>query len=82
MSSSVEWRSVKYDEVFEDEVRFLQRRRKSDPLCSVKDIEGVLRQLYIMDGADWYGRGDLQDIIMAARIAAYEYFIAQWQAET
>jgi len=41
----------------------------------------MLQHLYIMDGADWYGRGDVQDITMAATIAAYEHFIAQWKAE-
>ena len=81
MSSSVEWREIKYGEVFDQEIRGLERRRKSDPLCKVQDIEGVLQHLYIMDGADWYGRGDVQDITMAATIAAYEHFIAQWKAE-
>jgi len=82
MSSSVEWKEIKYTEVFEEELRGLERRRESDPLCTVKDIEGLLQHLYIMDGADWYGRGDVQDIIMAATIAAHEYFIAQWKADT
>jgi len=82
MSSSVEWRDNKYGEVFDEELRGLQRRRTSDPLCTVEDIEGILQHLYIMDGADWYGRGDVQDIIMAATIAAYEHFIAEWKAET
>ena len=81
MSSSVAWKEIKYDEIFEQELRGLQRRRQSDPACTVKDIEGVLQNLYIMDGADWYGRGDVQDITMAATIAAYEYFIAQWDKE-
>jgi hypothetical protein len=81
MSSSVAWRDVKYTEIFEQELRGLERRRKSDPLCQVEDIERVLQNLYIMDGADWYGRGDVQDITMAATIAAYEHFIAQWKLE-
>ena len=81
MSSSVEWRDVKYGEIFEQELRGLKRRRESDPKCTVEDIEGVLQHLYIMDGADWYGRGDVQDITMAATIAAYELFIAQWKSE-
>jgi hypothetical protein len=46
----------------------------------VEDLEGVLRHLYVMDGADWYGRGDVQDITMAATIAAYEHVIAEWKA--
>jgi len=80
MSSSVEWKEIKYTEVFEEELRGLERRRESDPNCKVEDIEGLLQHLYIMDGADWYGRGDVQDITMAATIAAYERFIAQWKA--
>jgi hypothetical protein len=35
-----------------------------------------------MDGADWGGRGELQYLILAATIAAYEQFIARWKAET
>ena len=81
MSSSTDWIDVKYGEVFEQELRGLERRRQSDPGCTVQDIEGVLEQLYLMDGSDWLGRGQLQDIIMAATIAAYENFIHQWKLE-
>jgi hypothetical protein len=80
VASSVEWRDKKYDEIFEQEIRGLERRRLSDSACTVEDLEGVLQHLYIMDGADWYGRGSVQDITMAATIAAYEHFIAQWKA--
>ena len=81
MSKTTEWKDVKYQDVFEKELRGLQRRRNSDPDCKVEDIEAVLQNLYIMDGADWQGRGDVQDIFMAATIAAYEHFIAEWKAE-
>jgi hypothetical protein len=81
VGSSIEWRDITYAETFERELRGLQRRREADPSCTAGDLEGVLRHLYIMDGADWGGRGDLQDTIMAATIAAYEHFIAQWKAE-
>jgi len=81
MSSSVEWKDIKYNEIFEEELRGLQRRREADANCTVGDIEGVLQHLYIMEGQDWGGRGDVQNIIMAATIAAYEHFIAQWKAE-
>jgi len=79
MNESVDWKDIKYTEIFEQEIRGLERRRKSDPNCTVTDLEGTLEHLYIMDGADWYGRGQLQDIIMAATIAAYEFFINQWK---
>jgi hypothetical protein len=81
MGPSVEWRDAKYGEVFDQEIRGLERRRRSDPRCTVADLEGILRHLYVMDGADWYGRGGVQDVSMAATIAAYEDFIARWRAE-
>jgi hypothetical protein len=80
MGESVEWRETKYRETFEQELRGLERRRASDPGCKAEDLEGVLLHLYHMDGADWAGRGEVQDIIMAATIAAYERVIAEWKS--
>ena len=76
MGLSDQWRDIKYREVFEQELRGLERRLKADPSCTIKDIQGVLRNLYIMEGADLDGRGCVQDTVMAATIAAYEYFTA------
>ena len=81
MGASLEWRETKYRETFEDEMRGLSRRREADPSCKIEDLEGILKALYIMDGADQGGRGELQDTVMAATIAAYERFIAQWRAD-
>jgi hypothetical protein len=79
MNQSTQWRDIKYQEVFEQELRGLERRRASDQRLQPEDLEGLLAHLYIMDGADWGGRGELQDIIMAATIAAHEHFIAEWK---
>jgi hypothetical protein len=81
MASSQEWQDTKYDETFAEELRGLERRRAADPNCTPADIEGTLKHLYIMDGSDWGGRGSVQDITMAATIAAYEHFIARWKNE-
>ncbi|MFA6508322.1 MAG: hypothetical protein WCT14_19625 [Treponemataceae bacterium] len=79
MYGSVDWRDAKYEEVLEQEFRGLERRRESDPSLTVSDVEGQLKHLYIMQGSDWAGRGELQDIILSATIAAYESFIGSWQ---
>ena len=81
MGASQDWQDTTYAETFEKELRWLERRRKADPNCSVEEIEGALKHLYIMDGADSGGRGALQDIINAATIAAYEQFIASWRSQ-
>jgi hypothetical protein len=81
MGSSTEWQDKTYAETFESELRGLERRRAADPNCTIADLEGSLKHLYIMDGSDWLGRGSVQDAVMAATIAAYEHFIASLQAE-
>ena len=81
MGSSHDWQDVTYTETFESELLGLERRRAADPSCTVADIEGTLRHLYIMDGADQGGRGRVQDAVMAATIAAYEHFISLWRSE-
>jgi len=81
MGSSSEWQDRKYAETFEEEMRGLERRRAADPNCTIAELEGILKHLYNMDGSDWLGRGGVQDAVMAATIAAYELFIANWQTE-
>jgi len=82
MGVSEQWRDIKYKETFDQETTGLTRRLQSDPGCKIEDLEGILNNLYIMDGADQGGRGALGDTIMAATIAAYEQFIAQKRAES
>ena len=82
MGVSEEWRDVKYKEVFDQEIRGLTRRRQSDSGCGIEDIEAILRNLYIMEGANQDGRGSLQDTILAATIAAYEEFISILKTES
>ena len=79
MSPSLSWKTNKYDEVFEQELQALQRRRETDPQCSIQDMEAVLKNLYISEGAG--GAGDVHLVSMAAIIAAHEFFIAKWKKE-
>jgi hypothetical protein len=81
MSVSLDWREISYNKTLEQELLGLERRRASDPTCTIEDIEGILWHLYILEGDDWLGRGEVQDITMAATIAAYESFIARWKKE-
>ena len=81
MGITEDWRETLYQKTFDEETRGLIRRKQADPACTVDDIHGILKNLYILDGADQGGRGDVQDIVIAARIAAYECFITQWASE-
>ena len=81
MAACNDWREIKYREVFDQETRGLNRRRQADPGCRIEEIEGILKNLYIQEGANQDGRGSLQDTIMSATIAAYEEFIGDWRRE-
>jgi hypothetical protein len=73
--SSEDWKEVTYREALERELRGLERRLESDPHCTVEELKGTLRHLYVMLGSDWGGRGELQNICLEATIAAHEEII-------
>jgi hypothetical protein len=81
MAKNDDWRDALYAKTLDQETLGLERRRAADPACTAADIEGALRSLYVLDGADWIGRGEVQDIAMAATIAAYEHTVAKWRSE-
>lgn len=70
-----------YAEMFEEELTGLKRRMENDASCTIADLQGTLNNLYIMDGNNWTGRGELQAAILNATIAAYEYFITESKLE-
>ena len=74
---STDWQETTYRDAYEKEIRGLQRRLALDPFCTAEDLEGTLKSLYIMDGSDWLGRGEVQSTILTAAIAAHEAIIAE-----
>jgi hypothetical protein len=77
----MDWQNRKYEEVFEQELVGLERRRNNTD-CTIADIEALLAHLYKLEGDNWIGRGEVQDIVMSATIAAYEHFIAEWHVSS
>lgn len=79
MAASTQWMEDKYQETLEAELRGLQRRRAREPDFRPEDLRATLHHLYILEGSDWEGRGEVQDITLAATIAAYERFLFEWE---
>jgi hypothetical protein len=78
--TSTAWMESKYDETYAETLRSLERRRAEDPSFTLEDARGVLSHLYVNDGNNWVGRGELQDIILRAIIDAHEGFIMTWES--
>lgn len=70
-----------YSQVLEEELRGLSRRKKYDSSCTIDDLKGILKHLYIFDGNNWTGRSELMSSSLSATIAAYEEFIFEWEKE-
>ena len=73
------WEDKKFREVFEDEMRVLERRWEKDASVSIDNLEGILESLYIM--SDRNCEGKVQEIVFSATIVAYESFISSKKAE-
>lgn len=76
--SFMDWKDERYDEIFEACLQSLKRQREADASFTLDAAKGVLSHLYIQEGNDWTGRGEVQDIQIGATIAAYEAFISEW----
>ncbi len=81
MGETTENLELTYRQIYEQEYRGLERRRIHDPSCTLRDIEGILKNLYIWEGNNWDGRGETAQTGLSATIAAYEAFIEAWKKE-
>ncbi|MGC9394176.1 MAG: hypothetical protein ACP5J4_04920 [Anaerolineae bacterium] len=70
-----------YRQTFEAIYAYLEERLCIDPTFTPEDIRQFLEDAYVRQGNNWIGRGVLEDKKLAAVIAAYESFLAKWEAE-
>lgn len=77
-----DWKERKFDAVYRACLVGLERQRRKDPSLTPESVRGVLEHLYIQEGNDWTGRGEVQDIQIEASIAAYERFLSDWESES
>jgi hypothetical protein len=71
----------RYDEVFDALYRYLEEKRRTDPTFTRAHVRGFLKDAYVRLGNNWTGKGTLFETTQNATIAAYETFLANWQAE-
>ncbi len=81
MSEERSWEERRYAEVFAQVLRLLELRRVEDPHFTPTRLREFLQDAYFRQESDWIGHGLVFDITQAAIIAAYEQFLAAWEAE-
>ncbi len=73
-----DYREKIYDDTFNNVCKEIGLRKQNDPKFTKEELEGVLRSLYVDQGNDWDGRGEIRDIINDATISACELVLAEW----
>ena len=71
----------KYDETFESVYHYLKMKQDDDPKVEIMHLERFLEDLYIYEGNDWLGRGELKDASIAATISACQVLIEELRAK-
>lgn len=79
--STTAWKEITYDDTYASTFKSLRRRQADDPSFTIDAAKSQLKHLYINDGNNWAGRGELQDIIVQAMIDAFERYIAERESE-
>lgn len=68
-----------YAQCFDEEMRFLERRRQQDTSFTPEVLEGTLKALYQIDGDNWEGRSSVAQEQLNAQIDASERFLHEWE---
>ncbi|MGA1821639.1 MAG: hypothetical protein ACMUIG_03850 [Thermoplasmatota archaeon] len=76
-----DWDDGMYREIFDSMVQYLKDRRDSDPDFDIGTLRELIMNEYVKQGNDWVGKGPVQQIRESATVAAYEHYLAQWEAE-
>ena len=67
-----------FDENFDLTLARLQAESRK-PAFNIATIEGELSALYLYEGQDWDGRGELKHAEIEGSILAYQVFLRRWQ---
>jgi 1,4-alpha-glucan branching enzyme len=67
-----------FENSYDDTLVMLERRSTLEGF-DLKDLQGELNTLYIYEGQDWVGRGELKNAEIHGEISAYHVFIEQYK---
>jgi len=68
----------RYDKIFENTYLFTKKKLEDDSEYGVEQLKALLKGLYVNDGNDLLGRGELYDVSLNAQIAACESLLSEF----
>ena len=73
------WKTQRYQKVYNDTITHLDYLRETDPTFSIEKLEKLLETEYMSEGA--YGNSEVAEIVASATIAAYQAYLVEWKKE-
>jgi len=70
----------RYDDTFEAVFEALYEMARMTPVNAERHIRQTLKYLYVRQGNDWTGRGDIGNAGLDASVAAHEAVLAELTA--
>lgn len=73
-----------YDKIFDqnfDDTLFQLTTRSEAPDFAIEDVNEELHHLYIYEGQDWGGRGELKQAEISGMILAYQAFLKRFGSD-
>ena len=79
--SDDKWEEWYFSKILNEEREYLFARRDFDDKFTPDYLRLMLKELYQSEGDGWIGKEALNELRQAAKIAAYEGFLADWEQE-
>ncbi|EOD01033.1 hypothetical protein [Caldisalinibacter kiritimatiensis] len=71
----------KYNTTYQNVYNDLKQQKENDPSFTIEKLKELLNTLYINQGNDWLGKGEVKNITTSATISACETLLAEWKEE-
>lgn len=70
-----------FDDAYDEAYGHFLSQKQNDPTFDRPFLRGLLNSMYVNQGNDWTGRGQVKDASQDAVIAAAEAILADWEKE-
>ncbi|MCL2519693.1 MAG: hypothetical protein FWE37_01635 [Spirochaetaceae bacterium] len=74
-----DWEDVYYDKIYSSILNTIYERRKIDVAFTKAELNRQFRDICILEGLDYHGRGRVGDLNIEATIAAMQHALAEWE---
>ncbi|MGM0496872.1 MAG: hypothetical protein ACQESJ_03070 [Bacteroidota bacterium] len=73
------WKEIKYKEVYNGTVDYIENRKINDPDFNIEELEQLLETKYVNEGTG--NKSEIDQLTLDATIAALQACLSNWKSE-